>query len=157
MITSEGVFVMKQDEMLAGLHLLFASCYKQVSAPQYYQGQGPYIMTLDDTGDAYEFHCYEISDAETFLSAPEQFSAAFYEPEFLFKVADTLNLNGITDSGQYFSLRLHKVVPDTPSCRLTVQELYRTNPELVENILFLHETGIMFSAAADLQSQVILN
>ena len=157
MITSEGVFVMKQDEMLSELHLIFASLYKQVSAPQYYQGQGPYLMTLDETGDSCEFHCYEITDAETFLSAPEQFSPAFYEPEFLFKVADTLDLNGITDSGRYFSLLLCKVVPDTPSCRLAVQELYRTNPELVENILFLNETGILFSATAVLYNQVILN
>ena len=157
MITSEGVFVMKQDEMLSELHQIFASLYKQVSEPQYYQGQGPYLMTLDETYDAYEFHCYEIIDVETFLSAPEQFSAAFYEPEFLFKVADTLDLNGIKDSGRYFSLLLRKVVPDTPSCRLAVQELYRTNPELVENILFLNETGIMFSATAVLHNQVILN
>ena len=39
MITAEGVFIMKQDEMLSKLHLIFASRYKQVSAPQYYQGQ----------------------------------------------------------------------------------------------------------------------
>ena len=157
MITSEGVFIVKQDEMLSELHLIFTNRYKQVSAPQYYQGQGPYLMTLDETGDACEFHCYEITDADAFLSAPEQFSPAFYEPEFLFKVADTLDLKGIKDSGRYFSLLLHKVVPDTPSCRLAVQELYITNPELVENILFLSETGIMFSATAVLDNQVILN
>ena len=72
-------------------------------------------------------------------------------------MADTLNLKGIKDSGRYFTLLLHKVVPDTSSCRRAAQELYRTNPELVENILFLGETGIMFSATAVLDNQVILN
>ena len=72
-------------------------------------------------------------------------------------MADTLDLNGIKDSGRYFSLLLHKVVPDTPSCRLAVHELHRTNPELVDKILFLNETGIMFSATAVLHNQVILN
>ena len=73
---------MKQGEMLSKLHLIFSSRYKQVSPPQSYQGQGPYLMTMEETGDSCEFHCYEITDAETFLSAPEQFSPAFYEPEF---------------------------------------------------------------------------
>ena len=157
MITSEGVFVMKQDEMLSELHLIFASRYKQVSAPQYYQGQGPYLMTLAETGDSCEFHCYEILDVETFLSAPEQFSPAFYEPEFLFKVADTLDLNGIKDSGRYFSLLLHKVVPDTPSCRLALQKMYSANPELAEKIIFVNDNGILLSCAAVLRNQVLLN
>ena len=81
---------MKQDEMLSELHLIFASRYKQVSAPQYYHGQGPYLMAMDETGDTCEFHCYEISDVETFISAPEQFAPAFYEPEFLFKVTGSV-------------------------------------------------------------------
>ena len=81
---------MKQNEMLSELHLIFASLYKQVSAPQYYQGQGPYLMTLDETCDSCEFHCYEITDEDTFISAPEQFSPAFYEPEFLFKVTGSV-------------------------------------------------------------------
>ena len=93
---------MKQEEMLSQLRLIFASRYKQVSTPQYYQGQGPYLMTLDETYDTYEFHCYEITDAEIFLSAPEQFSVGLDDPEFLFKVADTLNLQGVKDSGRYF-------------------------------------------------------
>ena len=81
---------MKQDEMFSKLHLIFSSRYKQVSTPQYYQGQGPYLMTMEETYDAYEFHCYEITDVETFISAPEQFSPAFYEPEFLFKVTGSV-------------------------------------------------------------------
>ena len=59
---------MKQDDMLSELHLIFASRYKQVSTPQYYRGQGPYLMTLDETGDACEFHCYEISNVETVIA-----------------------------------------------------------------------------------------
>ncbi len=148
---------MKQDEMLSKLHLIFSSRYKQVSAPQYYQGQGPYLMTLEETGDSCEFHCYEITDVETFLSAPEQFSPAFYEPEFLFKVADTLDLNGIKDSGRYFSLVLHKMVPDTPSCRFALQKMYSANPELAEKIIFVNENGIMLSCAAVLHDLVLLN
>lgn len=114
-------------------------------------------MVLDETYDAYEFHCYEISDVETFISAPEQFAPAFYEPEFLFKVADTLDLNGIKDSGRYFSLLLYKVVPDTPSCRFALQKMYRANPELAEKIIFVNENGIMFSCAAVLHNLILLN
>ena len=148
---------MKQEEMLSQLRLIFASRYKQVSTPQYYQGQGPYLMTLEETGDSCEFHCCEITDVETFISTPEQFSPAFYEPEFLFKVADTLDLNGIKDSGRYFSLLLHKVVPDTPSCRLALQKIYRANLELAEKIIFVNDNGLMLSSAAVLRNQVLLN
>ena len=114
-------------------------------------------MAMEETGDSCEFHCYEITDEDTFISAPEQFSPAFYEPEFLFKVADTLDLNGIKDSGRYFSLLLHKVVPDAPSCRVALQKMYRANPELAEKIIFVNENGIMFSCAAVLHNLILLN
>ena len=148
---------MMQNEMVSALRKTFTLFYDQVSEPQYYQGQGPYLLALMKKNDEYEFHCYEIIDAETFLSAPEQFPSAFHEPEFLFKAADTLNLDGIENSGRYFSILLRKVVPDIPACRLAVQTMYKTNPELVANIIFIDTAGKLFPATDILFNPVLLN
>jgi hypothetical protein len=132
--------------MASTLYENVAGIYTQVSQPQCHNGQGPYILAITKKDDSFEFHCFEIMDAETFLADPETTSANFIETEFLFTVADTLDLHEIENTGQYFVICLCKVIPDLPACRYKVRELYAIKPELVANLLFLSAPGILFPA-----------
>ena len=148
---------MKQERMLLEFHRICTTLYEQVSAPHYYQGQGPYLMALTTNRENYEFHCYEIMDADTFLTAPEESPPAFQEPEFLFGIADTLNLDGIKNTGLDFHLQLRRVIPDSPTCRVTLQKINKTNPDLVAKFFLIDDSGKMFPATDILFKPVLLN
>ena len=146
---------MDQNKMISEFHLTCIKLYNQVSDLQYYQGQGPYIMALDETGGACEFHCYEFVDAETFISSPEEIAPAFQDPDFFFNAAATLNLDGIKDSDQYFSLALRKVVPDMPECRLAAKKIKAAGSGLLKQVVFWNETEEMCSTV--LPNSIIFN
>ena len=148
---------MNQEKMILEFHKVCATLYEQVSEPQYYQGQGPYLMALMINQEEIEFYCYEIMDAEAFLSAPEKCPPAFQEPEFLFKIADTLKLDGIANSGCYFHLHLRRVIPDIPACHVALQKLNATTPELIGKIFLIDDSGKLFPAPDILFKQVLLN
>lgn len=148
---------MTHNIMASTLYENVAGTYPQVSQPQCHNGQGPYILAITKKDDSFEFHCFEIMDAETFLADPETTSATFVETDFLFTVADTLDLQEIENSGLYFVISLCKVIPDLPACRYKVRELYAIKPELVANLLFLSDTDILFPATDIVNILAFLN
>ena len=138
---------MTRNFMVATLYANVARNYKQISWPRYHNGQGPYILAATKKDASFEFHCFEILTAETFLSDPETIATSCIDRDFLFEVADTLNLQKIMNSGLYYAVWLRKVLPDQPLCRYKVRELYATRPELVTNLMFLSVPGFLFPAA----------
>ena len=148
---------MDRNFMVSTLYENVAGTYTQISQPQCHNGQGPYILAITNSTDTFAFHCFEILAAETFLSDPETISDAFVDPDFLFEVADTLDLHTIKNSGRYYTIWLRKVIPDLPDCRCKVRELYAIKPELVTNLLFLSTPGILFPATDIVNIPDLLN
>ena len=148
---------MTRNLMVSTLYATVAGSYTQMSRPQFHNGQGPYILATTKKDDSFEFHCFEILTAETFLSYPETIAATFIDPDFLFEIADTLDLQNIENSGLYYVVWLRKVIPDQPLCRYKVRELYATKPELVTNLMFLSVPGFLFPAADIVTIQTYLN
>jgi len=147
---------MNREKILLDFYRTSIAYFKQVSEPQYFQGEGPYFLAVVQNNDDYEFHGYEFVDAKTFLASPNEFSQALYDPDFLFQMADTLNLE-IKKSRQCFFLFLRKVVPDTPASRLAVQELSETNPDLLDHIFLVNDIEEMLPATYVLQYPILLN
>ena len=143
--------------MVSTLYANVAGNYTQMSRPQFHNGQGPYILAATKKDDSFEFHCFEILTAETFLSGPETGATTIVDPEFLFEIADTLDLQEIKNSGLYYVISLRKVIPDQPLCRYKVRELYATKPELVANLMLLSDPGILFPATDIVNIPYFLN
>ena len=135
---------MTRNFMVSTLYENVVGNYTQMSQPQFHNGQEPYILATTKKGDSFEFHCSEILTAETFLSDPETSSTTFVDPDFLFEVADTRELQTIENTGLYYAIWLRKVIPDQPTCRYKVREFYVTKPELVANLMFLSDPGFLF-------------
>ena len=137
---------MNRNLMMSALYANIAGIYTQVSLPQCHDGLGPYLLALSKNEDTFAFHCFEILDAETFLTDPETVATTFIDIDFLFGLADTLDLCTIRHSSRDYLIWLRKVLPDLPVCRCKVRELYAAKPELAANLMFLSDSDILFPA-----------
>jgi len=148
---------LKTEEMLSAFSQVCADVYDQVSTLQYYQGKGPYLIALVTDRKPWEFHLYEIVDAESFLENPRGIPRAFNDPEFFFEVSASLDLSKIQKSGKHFQIQMRKIIPDTPTCRLQVQKLFETNPLLAECIFFMAESGDLLHSKDILPTPTIIH
>ena len=148
---------MNREKMITNFYSTSIEDLKTVSEPQYYQGNGPYILAVIQNKSNIEFHGYEFVDADTFVVAPDKFSEAFYDAAFLDQAAGGLRFEGIDSKGRYFFIYLRKVVPDSPACRFVVQKLYETSPKLVPNIFLVDEFGNLSRATYFLHEPILLN
>ena len=148
---------MKPSEMIVALRKTFAVVYDRVSEPQHYRGEGPFLMALLNNQGNHEFHFYEFLAAETFLSAPDKRPLALQEPEFLFKIVDSLNLEGLELAGRALNLILRRIIPYIPACQLAVQNMHRIDSDRVENILFVNDAGKLLPVADILGKTIIFH
>ena len=142
--------------MLADLRQKLADIFDQVSPPLYHNGEGPFFMATRTFGNEMKFFFYEVNDVETFLADPEKMPTAFTQANFLFSSTEGLDLTNIEASGRDYVLYLIRLAPDSPSCRLAIQQLQAKNPDVVLNIALIDEEGKIIPAVKVLDSPVLL-
>lgn len=142
--------------MIADFQHKLADIFDQVSPPLYHNGEGPFFMATREISGDVKFFFYEAIDVETFLADPEKMPTAFTQANFLFSSTDNLDLTNIEPTGRDYVLYTMRLVPDAPACRLTIQQLFTTNPDQLINIALLDEEGKIIPAVNVLGTPVLL-
>ena len=142
--------------MIADFQQKLADIFDQVSPPLYHNGEGPFFMATREQTNDVKFFFYEANNVETFLADPEKVPAAFSEANFLFSSTDDMDLTNIESTDRNYVLYLMRLVPDSPACRLAIQQLHSTNPDLLLSIALLDEEGKIIPAVTVLDSPVLL-
>jgi len=137
--------MMNKFELASLLMYECRNTFSQVSEPQYYEGEGPFIIALDEVGGEFVFYFFAIVDVDEFLATPDASPRAFAVEDFFHMAADRLDLSHIKHTGQYFRLTIRKVVPDDPACRLALQSLGEVNEETAARILLVGRDGVWHS------------
>ena len=128
--------------------LLLQECrniFSQVAEPQHFEGEGPFVIALDEEAGDSVFYFFVIVTAGDFLAAPEAWPRAFKNEDFFHIAADQLDMTKVQHTGKYFRLTLRKVAPDEPACRHTVQQIGQTDPESAARILLVGRDGVWHS------------
>jgi len=142
--------------MIADFRQKLTDIFDQVSPPLYHNGEGPFFMATQEQAGDVKFFFYEANTVETFLADPEKLPAAFSQANFLFSSTEDLDLTNVEASGRDYVLYLIRLAPDSPSCRLAIQQLQAKNPDVVLNIALLDEKGKIIPAVTILDTPVLL-
>ena len=145
-----------KEQTIAEVRQKLSSTFDQVSAPLYFESEGPFFMTIREQVDDVKFFVYEVNDVETFLADPEKMPSAFSEANFLFSSADQLDLKAIEMTERYYVLYLIRLVPDSAACRQAIQQLNGVNPDHVLNIALLDAEGKIIPAVNVVDNPVLL-
>jgi hypothetical protein len=131
------VWIMTKSELTKLMvHICKDHC-TQVAEPQYYAGEGPFIIALDDNEGESKLFCFSIADTPEFLAHPEALPLAFYSEDFLFVLADHLELEHLENTGNYYKMTYTKIVPDEAACRVAVQKLWYADAKTASYISLL--------------------
>lgn len=153
----KGLLPVKTEEMLTTFAQMCADAYDQISTPQYYKGEGPYLVALSTERKLCQFHIYEIVEADEFLANPQEETAALGDQEFFFAAAASLDLSQIQKAGSQIEFQVRKIIPDTPNCRLQVRKLFKTDPILAGSVFFMSENGALVHSKTLLHQKNTLN
>ena len=146
---------MKQ-QTIAEVRQKLSSIFDQVSAPLYYEREGPFFMAIRERVGDVKFFVYEANDVETFLADPEYMPSTFKCPKFMINQVDGLDLTAFKSTDQAFELFMMRLVPDSAACRLAIQQLNGVNPDHVLNIALLDAEGKIIPAVNVVDSPVLL-
>ena len=153
----KGLLPVKTEEMLTTFTRTCADAYDQLSTPQYYNGEGPYLVALSTERKTWQFHIYEIVEADEFLANPQETNSAFVDQEFFFAAAASLDISQIQKAGSQIEFQIRKIIPDTPSCRLQVRKLFKTDPVLAGSVFFMSKNGALVHSKSILHKKNMLN
>jgi len=131
--------------------LLMRECqtrFLQVAEPQQYEGEGPFILALDEVDGKFVFYFFAVADTPEFLADPQALPHSFGVQDFFHTLADCLDLKHIEQTDQYYQLTCRKVVPDEPSCRIVLQSLWQTDPVTASSIILVGPDGVWLSGKA---------
>ena len=142
--------------MIVDIRQKLTDIFDQVSPPLYHNGEGPFFMATREISGDVKFFFYEAIDVETFLADPEKMPTAFSQANFLFSSTDNLDLTNIEASGRDYVLYMIRLAPDSPACRLAIQQLHETNPDQVLNVALIDAEGKIIPAITVLDSPVLL-
>jgi hypothetical protein len=141
---------------IVDLHHKLANIFDHVSDPVYYNEEGPFFMAACKLGTDVQLYLYEANDVETFLADPEKLPTAFSKSFYLLKPpnddapekAESINLD--------FTLSALRLVPDSPICRLAIQQLHAKNPDILSKIALIDAAGELIPAVTVINSPVLL-
>jgi len=153
----KGLLQLTTKEMVSSLSEACFNSYDRVSPPQYYQGEGPYLVAMVTDKAPWEIHLYEILDTKTFQSNPQGIAQAFRDVEFISSALASMEGDYPIARDSKISLQLRKIIPDTPACRLIVQKMYELAPLTATNIFFMTDRGSLFHSKDILAKPVQLN
>ena len=129
--------------------LLLHKCrttFAQVATPQYYDGEGPFIVALDEEDGRPVFFFFTIADSEEFLLSPQSMPLAFDKEDFFYTAADQLDIRHLEHIGQYCRLFRHKVIPHEPACQAAAQKLWLTDADTAKSLLLVGTDGVWHTA-----------
>ena len=120
--------------------------FAQVAEPQYYEGEGPFIVALDEEDGKPVFFFFSIADSHEFLASPQTMPPAFEKEDFFYTAADHLDIRHIEHIGQYCRLIRRKVVPNEPACQAAAKKLRLTDAETAKMLLLVGTDGVWHTA-----------
>lgn len=137
---------MTKDQMMEKILFTSRLHCSQTSEPQYYEGEGPFIMAMDEHDGTPKFFCFSFTAADEFVAQPDDLPRALQSEEFLFVLADQLDIGHLDNSGQVYQFTYMKIVPDLPACRSAVKKLWETDLHTASLIALMRPDGSLLPA-----------
>ena len=129
----------------------------QTSDPQYFDGEGPFIIAMDEHDGTPKFFCFSFADTNEFIAQPDDLPRALQSEEFPFELADHLDIGHLDNSGQIYQFTFMKIVPDVPACRGAVKELLKTDSQTASLISLMRPDGSLLPAQSLYGEQTMLS
>ena len=129
----------------------------QVAEPQFYAGEGPFLFAMNDADGPPKFLCFSFATADEFLAQPDALPAALQDPDFPFALAEALDLDHLTGSGELYQLTYNKVIPDVPACRVALHALRQTDADAFGMVSLLNATEGLLPAEFVCRQQTLLS
>ena len=148
---------MTKTELIERMTRLSLVHCTQVAAPQFYGGEGPFLFAMDETGGPPKFFCFAFADTDEFLAQPEFLPVALQDPDFPFVLADALDIEHLTGSGELYQLTFSKIVPDVPACRAALYSLRYSDADAVRLISLLSDTDRLLPGPYVCREQTLLS
>ena len=148
---------MTKTEMIDRMIRLSQIHCSQVAEPQFYAGEGPFLFAMDDADGPPKFLCFSFADADEFLAQPDALPAALQDPDFPFVLAEALDLNHLTGSGELYQLIFNKVIPDVPACRAALHALRQTDADAFGMVSLLSDTDRLLPGPYVCREQTLLS
>ena len=146
-----------KDEIIDRMLRLSQIGCSQVAEPQYYEGEGPFLFAMMESGGRPTFVCFSFADVDEFLAQPAALPAALQDPNFPFKLAEALDLDHLTGSGELYQLVYNKVVPDVPACRGALHTLRQTDADAFRLVSLLNEAEGLLPAEFVCRQETLLS
>ena len=146
-----------KTELIERMTRLSQSHCTQVAELQFYGGEGPFLFAMDESDGPPKFFCFAFADADEFLSQPAALPAALQDPDFPFALAEALDLDHLTGSGELYQLLFTKIVPDLPACRAVLHSLRQTDANAFRLVSLLSDTDGLLPAAFACREQTLLS
>ena len=148
---------MTKNEMVDRMIRLSLINRCQVADPQFYGGEGPFLFAMDKVEGQPRFFCFSFADTDEFLSQPDALPAALQDPDFPFVLADALDIEHLTGSGELYQLTFSKIVPDVPACRAALYSLRYSDADAVRLISLLSDTDRLLPGPYVCREQTLLS
>ena len=107
----------------------------QVAEPQFYAGEGPFLFAMNDADGPPKFLCFSFATADEFLAQPDALPAALQDPDFPFVLAEALDLDHLTGSGELYQLTYNKGIPDAPTISQDATTSHSARPCLSKSLI----------------------
>ena len=157
MLLFERLENMTKTELIDRMLRLSQIGCSQVAEPQYYEGEGPFLFAMIDSDGPPKFLCFSFATADEFLAQPAALPAALQDPDFPFALADALDLDHLTGSGELYKMYYNKVVPDVPACRVALQTLRKTNTDAFKIVSLWNDAEGLLPAEFVCRQQTLLS
>ena len=153
----ERLETMTKTELIDRMIRLSQIHCSQVAEPQYYAGEGPFLLAMNDADGTPKFLCFSFADTDEFLRQPAALPAALQDPDFPFKLAEALDLDHLTGSGELYQLVYNKVIPDVPACRVALHALRQTDADAFRLVSLLNEAEGLLPAEFVCRQETLLS
>ena len=157
MLLFERLENMTKTELIDRMLRLSQIGCSQVAEPQYYEGEGPFLFAMMESGGRPTFVCFSFADVDEFLAQPAALPAALQDPDFPFVLAEALDLDHLTGSGELYQLTYNKVIPDVPACRAALPALRQTDADAFGLVSLLSATEGLLPAEFVCRQQTLLS
>ena len=137
---------MTKDQMMERIIFVSKTHCSQTSEPHFFEGEGPFIIAMDEHDGTPKFFCFSFTEADEFVAQPDDLPRALQSDTFPFEIADHLDIGHLDNSGQIYPFTFMKIVPDLPACRAAVKVLFKTNAQAASLISLMRPDGSLLPA-----------